>query len=160
MKGSWRGSIKRNEPPTIDGVPDRPDWLDDDAKFMWDHLIPMLVGMCLLSKADGNALSRYCHLWSRWLKAERFLQKYGESYPLKDDKGNVRCFMAWPQASVSSKLARELARLEQEFGLTPSARSRLDIKFLSPQDATRDRELADFFAGGPAPRRREMPIRA
>ncbi|MBS0195993.1 MAG: phage terminase small subunit P27 family [Planctomycetes bacterium] len=148
LKGSWRGNINKHEPPTIAGDPTCPDWLDEEAKAMWGHVVPLLRAMNLLSKADGNALSRYCHLCSRWLKAEKFLQKYGESYPLKDAGGNVRCFMAWPQSSVAAKLARELARLEQEFGLTPSARSRLDVRYLSPEHHGQPSPVRDFFEGG------------
>jgi len=109
------------------GRPDQPDWLDDDAKAMWDQLIPQLEGMGILSRIDGNALARYCRLWSRWRKAEAFIDQRGEMYPLKDDGGQVKCFQQWPQVSIAGKLAQQLTRLEQEFGMTPSARSRIQV---------------------------------
>jgi hypothetical protein len=36
--------------------------------------------MGVLSRIDGNALARYCRLWSRWRKAEAFIDKNGKMY--------------------------------------------------------------------------------
>ncbi len=83
--------------------------------------------MGVLTRVDGNALARYCRLWSRWRKAESFIEEKGEMYPLRDDKGGVKCFMQWPQVAIANKLAQQLTRLEQEFGMTPSARARLQV---------------------------------
>jgi P27 family predicted phage terminase small subunit len=110
------------------GAPDPPDWLDEEAKAMWDHLLPMLEGIGVLTRIDGNALARYCRLWSRWRKAEAYLDKHGEMYPLKDDRGRVKCVQQWPQVAIAAKLSQQLTRLEQEFGMTPSARSRVQVQ--------------------------------
>ncbi len=112
---------------------------------MWDHLLPMLDGMGVLTRVDGNALARYCRLWSRWRKAEEFIDGKGEMYPLKDDKGGVKCFMQWPQVAIANKLAQQLTRLEQEFGMTPSARSRIQIERWTGE---KDHGKARFFEAG------------
>jgi P27 family predicted phage terminase small subunit len=91
-------------------------------------LIPLLDQMRVLTQIDGNALARYCQLWSRWKRAEAFIQKHGDTYPLKDEKGRIRCLQQFPQVSIANKLAQQLTRLEQEFGLTPSARTRIHVK--------------------------------
>lgn len=109
------------------GRPDPPDGLDEEARKMWDHLLPMLECMGVLTRIDGNALGRYCRLWSRWRKAEAYLDKHGEIYPLKDDQGRIKCVQQWPQVAIAIKLAQQLTRLEQEFGMTPSARARLSV---------------------------------
>lgn len=114
------------------GTPDCPDWLDDDAKSAWDQVVPLLEGMGVLTRIDGNALARYCRTWSRWRKAEAFIQEKGEMYPLRDDDGKVKYFQQWPQVAIANKLAIQLTRLEQEFGMTPSARARLQA---APLDA-------------------------
>jgi P27 family predicted phage terminase small subunit len=102
--------------------------------------------MGVLTKADGNTLSRYCRLWSRWRKAEAFIDQHGEVYPLKDDAGNVKCVQQWPQVAIANKLAQQLTRLEQEFGLTPSARARLQ---LAPAGAAvPDHDKSRFFNVG------------
>ena len=109
------------------GTPDRPEWLDDQAKAAWDELAPLLEGMGVLTRIDGNALARYCRLWSRWRKMEAFIEEKGEMYPLRTEDGGVKCFQQWPQVAIANKLAQQLTRLEQEFGLTPSARTRIHI---------------------------------
>lgn len=83
--------------------------------------------MSVLSRIDGNALARYCRLWSRWKKVEQFIDKHGDTYPIKDDSGKIKCLMPFPQVAIAHKLAGLLGRLEQEFGLTPSARSRIAV---------------------------------
>ena len=130
LRGSTLVS-KRREAAEVKGpagTPDRPEWLDDEARLAWDQVVPLLEGMGVLTRVDGNALARYCRLWSRWRKAESFIEEKGEMYPLRDDKGGVKCFMQWPQVAIAAKLAQQLTRLEQEFGMTPSARSRLQVQ--------------------------------
>jgi len=126
------------------GVPDCPDWLDEQTRQVWDQLVPLLEGMGVLTRVDGNALSRYCRLWTRWRKAEAFIDDKGEMYPLKDDKGAVKCFMQWPQVAIAHKLAQQLTRLEQEFGMTPASRTRIQVEHHGAATATKK---SRFFAG-------------
>ncbi len=63
-------------------------------------------------------------------------------YPLKDDNGKTKCFQEWPQAAIANELAIQLTRLEQEFGMTPSARTRIQVNVRPrPIDANK----AKFF---------------
>lgn len=80
--------------------------------------------MRVLTKIDANALARYCRTWSRWRTAEAFIEKNGEMYPLKDESGKIKYMQQWPQVAILHNLALQLTRLEQEFGMTPSARPR------------------------------------
>lgn len=127
------------------GTPDCPDWLDQDAKAAWEHLVPQLESMGVLTRIDGNALARYCKLWARWRKAEAFLDKNGEVYPLRDEKGKVKYLAQFPQVSIAANLAQQLTRLEQEFGLTPSARTRIQV---DPGLPVSDPVKSRFFASG------------
>lgn len=152
-RGSWRAKLIRNQPEAPPGIPSCPAWLDKDAKSAWRYIVNWLGASGLVSKADRSALARYCQTYSRWKKAELFLQKHGDIYPLKDDKGQVRCFVPWPQVAMANRLGQALTRLEQEFGLTPAARMRIDPVVYRPEQA-HQRAMDDFFAGGgPAPPR-------
>lgn len=126
------------------GKPRCPSWLDADAKAMWRQLIPQLETMGVLTRIDGNPLARYCRLWSRWRKAEAFIDKRGEMYPLKDDGGQVKYFQQWPQVAIAHKLAQQLIRLEAEFGMTPSARTRIQVSAGQEQPSGKSR----FFDAG------------
>jgi len=124
------------EPKGPAGDPTCPSWLDADAKRAWRQLVPMLRAMNVLTRIDGNALARYCRTWSRWRKAEAFIDEHGEMYPLKDESGRVKYMQQWPQVAISHKLAQQLTRLEQEFGMTPSARSRIQLDAPATVDST------------------------
>jgi P27 family predicted phage terminase small subunit len=126
-RGSARAGKNKKEPAPPPGRPACPDWLDDEAKQVWAQVIPLLEEMGVLTRADTNALARYCQLFARWKKAELFIQRFGESYPCKSGNGIVKCFLPFPQSGLSLKLSIALTRLEQEFGLTPSARSRIEV---------------------------------
>ena len=119
---------KQTEAKGPEGTPLCPHWLDADAKAKWNELVPKLEQMGVLTLIDQDAVARYCHLWVRWRAAEDFIKKHGEMYPLKDDKGRTKCVQAWPQVATANKLAQQLTRLEQEFGLTPAARTRIHIQ--------------------------------
>ena len=110
-----------------EGAPDQPDWLDEEARRVWETLTPMLESMGVLSRIDGNALARYCRLWSRWRQAEKWIEEKGEMYPIRNEDGSVKCFQQWPQVAIAHKLSEQLNRLEREFGLTPSSRARLQV---------------------------------
>jgi P27 family predicted phage terminase small subunit len=127
LRGSKRATDKRQaaEVRGPHGTPDCPEWLDADARAAWDQLLPMLQNMGILTRIDGLMLATFCRLWSRWKKAEAFIEAHGEVFPIKDDRGRVKCFMPWPQVAIAKSLAQQLTRLAQEFGMTPSARARL-----------------------------------
>lgn len=122
-----RASLPSAEPAAPVSVP-CPDWLDADAKKVWAQITPILEEMGVMTSADSNALARYCQLFARWKRAEQFIQQYGETYPVKSGNGTVKCFFQWPQVTIAQKLAITLTKLEHEFGLTPAARSRIEVQ--------------------------------
>ena len=83
--------------------------------------------MGILAKIDGHALSVLCQTWARWRKAEEFIEEHGETYPVKDREGRIKYLKKFPQVATAESCARTLNRFMAEFGLTPSARSRIEI---------------------------------
>ena len=122
-----------------------PDWLDPDAKEAWGQVVPLLLEMGVLTKVDGNALGRYCQLWSRWKAAELFIQKHGSVYPIKDERGRTKCVQQFPQVAIAHRLSLALTRLEAEFGLTPAGRSRIQVGSSSQLNDAPDK--SHFFRG-------------
>ena len=64
---------------------------------------------------------------------------------IKDDRGKLKCLQQVPQVAIANKLAQALTRLEQEFGMTPSARSRINVQ---PAPIPSDPNKARFFKSG------------
>ncbi len=74
------------------------------------------------------------------------MDEKGEMYTLRDNEGNVKCCQQWPQVAIANRLAQQLTRLEQEFGMTPSARARLQVAPRQVEPARNDKSR--FFEAG------------
>ena len=103
--------------------------------------------MKVLTKADRAALAAYCQTHARWQGVEEFLETNGEVYALRDQKGKVRCMQQYPQVAIARHLLMILRGYQQEFGLTPAARTRITVADDDPQSETETR----FFGPRPAP---------
>lgn len=143
LRGSWRAKLNPNEPQPPRYIPDRPDWMDDTTAQVWDEVSKGLHDSGLLTSIDGKALARYCKTWAMWRDAHDFLDEHGTTYPTKDVSGRVTGVAEFPQVSRSLKLADQLLRLEQQFGMTPSARTRIEVK---PKE--KKTKLDDFKISG------------
>jgi len=128
-RGSWRAKIRKKEPVAPSGTPTRPGWVSGEARKVWPKVVAALRDLGTLARTDGAALGRYCCLLVRWVKANAVLMEQGDVYEmLTKDRGVV--FKARPEVEIVASLSTLLLRLEQEFGLTPSARARLAIEIV------------------------------
>ena len=144
----------RVEPEPPPGIPDCPDWLDDGGREKWNQLVPLLHEMKVLARIDGEAVAKYCHTFSKWLRLELFLRDKGDVFPVHDAGGKIISVKVFPQVWMANKLLVVLQRYEAEFGLTPRARTRIHLPATSPADAP----LEAFLAGQrPARGRRRGP---
>lgn len=130
-RGSREVSKRVNEPKPDHGAR-CPAWLDKDAKTVWQQLAKELNALGVLTKVDTNALARYCRLFVRWKQCDMFIRKYGETYPTgyKLDANGVNkatSFQQFPEVGIINKIGPQLVKLEQEFGLTPAARTRIAV---------------------------------
>ena len=124
LHGSARAKTRGNEPTPEVGPPDCPDWLSDDAKAVWEQIVPLMADG-VLTRDSGNALARYCDAFVRWKAAAVFLREHGDTYELLDKDGKLRCVVQRPEVAIYANLASMLAKLEREFGLTPSSRANI-----------------------------------
>jgi P27 family predicted phage terminase small subunit len=130
LRGSWRANLNRREPRPEPGPPPCPPGLSADEKKVWRAVCRILADMDLLTKADGATLERYC----------RFFVRNGLTYPLKapadePPRGGYvgrlpsgEFLVAWvefPQAREVHRLHKALKDIEDRFGLTPAARTRV-----------------------------------
>lgn len=116
------------EPLPARRAPECPIELTGHAGAAWDQLTRTLEGMGVLTIADGNALARYCVLWARWRACEEYLAEYGMFR--ETDGGSVRV----PHAIEARQLAEQLIRIECEFGLTPSSRTKIRVERVAKEE--------------------------
>lgn len=140
LRGTFRSDRAGNEPVAV-GKPSCPGWLKDtDARKEYRRLVRLLSTMGVLGAVDGNALTRYVLTWVRWRRIVQTLEQNSaaEVMVLKDGGGKVKMMQVSALHSVARSLADELGRLEAGFGMTPSARSRINViqgKQQEPGDA-------------------------
>lgn len=134
--------IKKSEPqPSADGVV-MPTHLGEVASLKWSEVLPLLQAVRVMTRADVEALARYCDTYEWWLATRAKLRKEGDTYPILNDKGEVKYIAQRPEVSIAHKLATQLRQLEQDFGMNPSSRTGLNIE---PQQEENDDD-AQMFA--------------
>lgn len=102
--------------------------------------------MGVMTRVDGDALARYVVIWNQWRTCVNWVKEHGFSYVTKDRDGTPAGARAWPQAKLSIQLSTQLLRLEEQFGLTPAARSRISVEAVAPQvERKKDSGKARFF---------------
>lgn len=121
------------QPTTANVVP--PDWLSGVALEKWHQIAPMMESMGVLTDADVDALARYCAMHEQFLKYLDQVRRGLDVLVIRDEAGKVKYMQVAPAATLLSKTAAAMLRLEQEFGLTPSSRSGIEVMNGSAKDS-------------------------
>jgi P27 family predicted phage terminase small subunit len=129
--------LPANEPKPKPVAPKCPSWLDKEAKREWRRVVPELSRLGLLTVVDGTALAAYCQAYSKWVEAEKFMQKHGMIF--KTPSGYIQQV---PQVAIAQKYLLIVRDFCREFGLTPSSRSRMTFPTSGEAD-----EFEDFLNG-------------
>jgi P27 family predicted phage terminase small subunit len=148
MRGTFRADRANvGEPPALPvSSLAAPSWLDGEGRKVWRRLVRHCDRLKVLSDSDLPLLSLLCDQWAVYLEASAFLREHGSVYSLRDADGNVKAVMPFPQVSIRNRAAEHVRRLSAEFGLSPSARSRVNGR---AEDGPVD-ELAAFLEGAGA----------
>ena len=113
--------------PPADGIA-MPPHLGEVASARWAELLPMLQSTRVMTRADVEALARYCDTYEWWLAVRAKLKKEGDTYPILNDGGEIKYIAQRPEVSIAHKLAQQLRQLESDFGLSPAARVSLKVE--------------------------------
>ena len=113
-------ALNANEPTPDRRAPRCPSWLEDEAKKEWKRMGVVLEQYGLLTDMDMAAFSGYCQAYARWKEAEEFITQHGTM--VRTPNGYLQQV---PQVSIAQTNLKILLRFCEQFGLTPSARSRI-----------------------------------
>ena len=121
LRGSWRGDARSGEPrPPVESPGDPPAVLKGEARREWRRVTRLLVAMGCIAKIDRALVTAYCEAWGEFVEASRELQTSG--LILKTADGY---FYPNPLAGIRSRAVERMTRLAAQFGLSPSARTKL-----------------------------------
>lgn len=123
--------MPKSEAKVVPALPSPPPHLSDEAKVEWGRISEDLFKVGLLSHIDRAALAAYCQAYGRWAQAERAIAEMAKRDQLtgglmiKTSNGNA---IQNPLVGTANKAAADMVRFAAEFGMTPSARSRINAE--------------------------------
>ena len=113
-------SLNTGEPKPEKKAPRCPAWLEDEAKKEWKRMAKQMEQLGILTEIDMAAFAGYCQAYARWKEAEEFITQHGSI--LRTKSGYVQPV---PQVSIAQTYLKIMNRFAEQFGLTPSSRSRI-----------------------------------
>lgn len=124
LRGTYRKDrhgLESDEPQfaALTELPEPPGFLDDVAQYEWHRVGPDLVEQGLLTTVDLAAFTCYCLNVARMVAAEKQINVDGMVVP------GPRGPRAHPAVLIARQCGAEVRKFAQEFGLTPSARTRV-----------------------------------
>lgn len=123
-------ALPKDEPQMPANVPPAPSWLSPAAREAWASF-GELVGpahLRVMTDADRPALEMVVTTYARWRRLTEYLEANGDTYPLKTkSSGKDGGPMQYPRPEVAMCQAahKDLLKLLVEFGMTPSARTKV-----------------------------------
>lgn len=122
LHGEKRPSrINYAEPQPEAGAPDAPEWLDPEARAVWDHIVAGLEPTGVLCRVDRDSLAVYCEAVVHHRRAAELVDRTG---PLIKGRGKD-ALVKNPAMQIVRDNAAIVRAFAQEFGLTPAARTQL-----------------------------------
>lgn len=126
IKGNpGKRALNKSEPQPKKGAPKCPAHLDTKAKTAWKKLCERLDEMGVLTLADEYALEVLVSIYARIRDLQRAVKNYGSTtYTTISTQGET-VVKAYPEVSQLEKAESLFRSYLTEFGLTPSARTKI-----------------------------------
>lgn len=121
--------MNEKEPTPEKKAPRCPSWLEPEAKKEWKRMAKTLETIGVLTEVDKSAFAGYCQAYARWKEAEEFLSKHGTIF--KTPSGYIQQV---PQVSIAQTYLKVMKDFCSEFGLTPAARTRIQVEPLHTEE--------------------------
>lgn len=134
IDGDREDRINRHEPVPRSGAMVCPDEVSPAVREVWDYTVAELEHMGIDAPADRDSLVCYCEAVVAHRQASRVLA--GSSVLVKGLHGT---WVRNPALQIQRDAAQTIRGFAQEFGLTPSARSRIENR---GEDADNDNPFA------------------
>ena len=134
-------ALNEREPVPQKKAPKCPLWLEVEAKKEWRRTARQLEELGILTEVDMAAFAGYCQAYARWKDAEDFISRHGTI--VKTPSGY---WQQVPQVSIAQTYLKIMNKFAEQFGLTPSSRSRIIASDGGPTDAAD--EMENLLGGG------------
>lgn len=110
-------------PVSIADIPSPPAHLNYYAKAEWKVIVPEIMLFGISIKSNRSLIAAACVAYGKFRKAEKVLDQ--EGYTTMSPNGYE---MPSPYVAISNKSLELYHKILKEFGLTPGARQKLNLK--------------------------------
>lgn len=133
VKGEKPSRINRNEPrPDPSETPECPEWLSEEATGVWEALVAPLHAKGLFTPWDVEAFTVFCEAVVHHRQACQAVTN--SDILVKGAQGNM---VKNPALQIVRDTSQTIRAFAQEFGLTPSARSGIQLPPQAEYDEAR-----------------------
>ena len=138
-RGTLRKSRELDTPMEVDKIsklPSTPKWLSEIGKEQFELVVKQLNDLDMLYKVDLKLIEAYANSIALHIEAEQSLRTHGRIMVYKDDEGNPKHSQIVPMQTISKQSLESALKIAQNFGLTPSARTKISapVKSLEIKD--------------------------
>lgn len=127
IQGQPDHKINHDEPQPTDGVPSCPS-RNAAVRAVWDYTIKQLTHMRTVTMADRDALHAYCQAVVLFDQATQLLEDEGLTMPTVGGR-----YLPHPAQKIQREASNTIRSYAGEFGLTPSARTRIRVGDQTPK---------------------------
>jgi P27 family predicted phage terminase small subunit len=120
-----RSAANEPDPPVVDRVPAPPRHLSLEARKLWKHLARRLKDQGLLTALDLPSLEILVFNWGLYQELRKAILKRSRSFSSYLKVRNSQTALEYTAMKEAFRLYKAFA---VEFGLSPAARSRIDLK--------------------------------
>lgn len=124
LRGESGARVNRREPkPPVTATVEAPDYLDADARVVWDRLAPSLTARQILTVWDVDLFAAFCSAVVNHRRAAELVNAEGV---LVKAAGRTRAMVKHPALQIIRDQAAVMVTIGGRFGLTPSDRSAIE----------------------------------
>ena len=124
----------------IDGLPLAPEWLSDIGKNQFNIVSKQLNDLGMLYEVDITLIIAYANSMALHIESEIELRKTGRIMVYRDENNKPKHAQIVPLQTVSKQALEAALKIGVQFGLTPSARTKIN----APKIEVKDNEF-NFF---------------
>ena len=126
VQGTRDRTAKGDEPKFASEYPARPPHLRGFAKLEWERLSHQLKPLGMVTKADRAMLVALVEAWAIYREMDKLIKKHGVTYTTTTLAGD-EMVRPRPEVAMRDQALKNIKSFSSEFGLTPSARTRVSI---------------------------------
>jgi len=129
LRGDRPSRVNTDEPQPNEGIPECPS-TNERVRAVWDYTMVQLLAMRTVTMADRDSLHGYCQAVVLFDDASLMLEEEG-IIVIAGSSGRP---LPHPAQKIQREAANQLRAYANEFGLTPSARTRIRVGDQKPKD--------------------------